>query len=158
MVPGGGGTLSCGRGGGRVPIPTRENTLWYSSIYVLCGPYPSLPSPIIQHLGFGWGGGGGLDIYLMSHDSKEASHSSLLFFHGPRKQKKFFHSLKGKIYIFSYQQDLVTNSTETTSKRFFRIYCTVDEKRASGCQWHCRMQPWVRSQYPLTQRDLKIGR
>ncbi len=33
----GGGTLACGRGGGRVPIPTNGHTLWYSiCICTLC--------------------------------------------------------------------------------------------------------------------------
>jgi len=38
LVPGGRGTLAGERGGGRVPIPTRGPTLWYSLyIYVLSG-------------------------------------------------------------------------------------------------------------------------
>ncbi len=38
LVPGGGGTLAKGRGGGEVPIPKREHPLWYS-VYIctLCG-------------------------------------------------------------------------------------------------------------------------
>ncbi len=37
--PGSGGrdTLAGERGGGRVPIPTRGHSLWYSLLYVLCG-------------------------------------------------------------------------------------------------------------------------
>ncbi len=31
------GTLAGERGGGRVPIPTRGHTLWYSIMCVLCG-------------------------------------------------------------------------------------------------------------------------
>jgi hypothetical protein len=36
---GGRGTLAGEKGGGRVPIPTRVHTLWYSTVYmcVLCG-------------------------------------------------------------------------------------------------------------------------
>jgi hypothetical protein len=38
-VPGWRDTLACGRGGGRVPIRTRGQTLWYSryTVYLLCG-------------------------------------------------------------------------------------------------------------------------
>jgi hypothetical protein len=39
LVPGGGDTLACGRGGGGVLIRTRRQTLWYSryKCNVLCG-------------------------------------------------------------------------------------------------------------------------
>ncbi len=38
LIKGGRGTLAGERGGGRVPIPTRGHTAWYSLyIYVLCG-------------------------------------------------------------------------------------------------------------------------
>jgi hypothetical protein len=44
------GTLAGERGGGRVPIPTRSYTLWYSLYiyYALCyQPYPIDPSQLI---------------------------------------------------------------------------------------------------------------
>ncbi len=38
LVPWRRGTLASERGGGRVPIPTRGHTLWYSIyLYVICG-------------------------------------------------------------------------------------------------------------------------
>jgi hypothetical protein len=53
---GGRGTLDGERGGGRVPIPTRGHTLWYSIfISVLCGRM-LLPRPWPQYIAWIWGG------------------------------------------------------------------------------------------------------